>query len=200
MWEARYRDRDRYSPDGVTPHPVVQEEAELLLERAGAEGRTPGQLRAADLGAGAGRHTLALAELGMSVTAVDFAASAHELVRRSAAERGIEGRITPVTVDIAGWVPEPETTFDFIVVAYLHSGLEPLTRAARMLAPGGRLVWIAHAPASPHGPPVERRPSLAAHQDQLAELAGASVSVLRAEEFQLDEQMLDILVVVERAG
>lgn len=80
MWESRYRDEDGHTPDGVSPHPLVVEEAQAAIGRAQANGVPDGQLHAADLGSGAGRHALALAELGIAVTTIDFAASAHDLV------------------------------------------------------------------------------------------------------------------------
>lgn len=33
MWEARYRDKVGHTPDGVSPHPMVLEEAQAMLER-----------------------------------------------------------------------------------------------------------------------------------------------------------------------
>lgn len=199
MWESRYRDQDGHTPDGVDPHPVVVEQAEELIARASSAGGGAGDLQAADLGSGAGRHTVALAGLGMRVTAVDFADSAHDVVGRDAEHRGVTERITSVTADVTEWRPDGSVKFDLIVVAYLHSGLEPLRWALQWLAPGGRLVWIAHAPDSPHGPPPSvPRESLTEYRELLGGLDEKQARVLRLEEYQLDEEFLDVLAVLER--
>ena len=58
MWEDRYASGGS-SPDGAQPHPEVA----ALLDRTARE-RTGGPPTALDLGAGTGRHTLALAAAG----------------------------------------------------------------------------------------------------------------------------------------
>ncbi|GAA4282926.1 hypothetical protein GCM10022261_04570 [Brevibacterium daeguense] len=199
MWESRYRDEDGHHPDGTEPHPIVLEQAESVAARARDAGIPVSRVRAADLGSGSGRHALALAELGMSVTAIDFAASAHDLLRREAARRGIVDRITPVVADVSSWQPADSPGFDLIVAAYLHTDLEVLTRSARLLAPGGRLVWIGHAPDSPHGPPPEvRRDSLVDYRRQLEPLEAEGGRVLRLDEDALSPEFLDIIAVVEQ--
>ena len=201
MWEARYRDQEQHTPDGVEPHPVVLEQAERLIAGVQSTGGSAADLRAADLGSGAGRHALALAELGMHVTAVDFAASAHDLVHQVAAERGLAERITPVTADVSSWHPAEATRFDVIVAAYLHVGLGVLTNSAQWLSPGGRLVWIGHAPDSPHGPPAEiTRDSLADYRHQLERLDPSQWRVLLLEERELNPEFLDVIAVVERSA
>lgn len=199
MWESRYREQKEHTPDGTEPHPVVIEQAEEVIAGATSAGESPGDLRAVDLGSGSGRHTVALAELGMSVTAVDFAASAHDVVQRDARERGVEDRVTSVTADVASW--EPEGSFDLIVAAYLHiEDLGILRNTARWLAPGGRLVWIAHAPESPHGPPATVvRESLDDYRRELEPL-DSQLSVVSLEEYQLNPEFLDIIAIIENPG
>src|SRR5699024_1566191 len=104
-------------------------------------------LNALDLGSGAGRHALALAGLGVPGTAVDFAASAQELVQRDAAAQGLADRIRLVVADASTWHPTDREVFDILVASYLHIDLSLLVNSADLLAPGGRLVWIAHTPA-----------------------------------------------------
>lgn len=136
----------------------------------------------------------------MTVTAVDFAGSAHDVVHRDAVERGVADRITPVTTDVSSWQPDASTEFDLIVVAYLHSDLTVLSHAARWLAPGGQLVWIAHAPDSPHGPPpAVTRDNLTEHRHQLKSLDDDRWQVLRLEEYELNPEFLDILAVIKRS-
>src|SRR5882724_2695030 len=73
-WEERYRLED------FDPEPAA-----LVVETAKAV--TPG--KALDLACGAGRNALWLAEQGWSVTAVDGAPAAIEIVRKKASERGL---------------------------------------------------------------------------------------------------------------
>lgn len=200
MWESRYRNQDQHTPDGVTPHPVIIGQAQAVIARVVSAGGSAGDLRAADLGSGAGRHALALAGLGMHVTAVDFASSAHDLVHRMAVERGVADRITPVPADVSSWQPGEATGFDVIVAAYLHADLAVLTNSAHWLTPGGRLVWISHAPDSPHGPPAEVvRSSLTDHRRQLEQLDTSQWRVLRLDEHELNPEFLDVIAIVERS-
>ena len=199
MWEARYRDKVGHTPDGVSPHPMVLEEAQAMLERKRHNDGVSEPLNALDLGSGAGRHALALAGLGVTVTAVDFAASAQELVQRDAAAQGLADRIRLVVADVSSWHPTDREVFDILVASYLHIDLSVLVNSADLLAPGGRLVWIAHAPDSSHGPPPEVvRDTLADFRTRLASLNPDDFRVLRLEEYQLSSEFLDIIVILER--
>lgn len=85
------------------------------------------------------------------------------------------------------------------MIAYLHDDLEVLTNSVELLAPGGRLVWIGHAPGSPHGPPpTVIRESLADLRQQLDVLAESSCNVLRLEEYELNPEFLDTIAVLEK--
>lgn len=64
------------------------------LQQAGTGGL------AFDLGAGAGRDTLALARAGYDVTAVDLSARGLERVQQRAAEAGVSERVTTVVADV----------------------------------------------------------------------------------------------------
>jgi len=83
--------------------------------------------------------------LGWQVTAVDFSPVAIERGRRLAQEQGVG--VAWVVADLRDYQPEPGV-FDAVVVAYLH--LPPadlsivLGRAARALAPGGRILVVGH--------------------------------------------------------
>lgn len=201
MWESRYRDPEGHTPDGAQPHPLVIEQARSLVARRQEAGGKAGDLQAVDLGSGPGRHAVALAELGMRVTAVDFAASAHDLLRREATARGVGESITPVVADIPTWLPAHAAQFDLAVAAYLHTDLEVLADSARLLAPGGRLIWITHAPDSPHGPPPEvTRPDPADYRRTLDDLTGPEWRVLRLDEYQLNARFLDVVAIIERSA
>jgi SAM-dependent methyltransferase len=129
-WDARYAESDRlWSPD---PNATV---AELVgpLE--------PGS--ALDVGAGEGRHAVWLAALGWDVTAVDFSQVGIDKGRREAAARGIE--VGWVVADAREWSPPAGTTYDLVLVAYLHLEGDVLSRVRGWVAPGGRLVVLGHA-------------------------------------------------------
>lgn len=193
MWEKRYAS-GQDSPDGAQPHPEVA----ALLERAADEhaGRTPTAL---DLGAGTGRHTLALAGAGYDVTAVDFSPTAVRTLTAALAERRLPGR--GLVADLRSWTPQQAreqgredvpAQFDLIVGVYLHGDLPLLRRAAEWLAPGGTLLWISHAPGSVTGPPagVPRPDEL----ETLAVLEGKDLDFQRGEEVQTTETARDVVL------
>src|SRR5699024_11479823 len=92
-------------------------------------------LNALDLGSGAGRHALALAGLGVTVTAVDFVGSGNVLVQRDAAAQGLADRIRPVVADVSSWQPTDREVFDILVASYLHIDLSVLVSSAHLLSP-----------------------------------------------------------------
>lgn len=197
MWEDRYAS-GRGSPDGGQPHPEVT----ALLDRLADEraGRTPTAL---DLGSGTGRHTLALALAGYDPTAVDSSPSAVRILTDALAERGLPGRV--LTADLRTWHPEQEKAaavvpprFDLVVAVYFHDDLTLLRRAAEWLAPGGTLLWIAHAPDSVTGPPAGvPRPELL---ETLAVLEGKELDFQRAEEVPTSGTALDVVLEARRPG
>jgi tellurite methyltransferase len=131
-WDHRYRSGERPAEDlEAAPAPLVIETASQLA---------PG--KALDLACGAGRNALWLAEHGWSVTAVDGAPAAIEILRHRAAERGVEvdGRVADLE---KGEYRIEQSRWDLIVMSYyLQRDLfEP---AERGLAPGGVLVVIVH--------------------------------------------------------
>lgn len=192
-WEGRYASGEP-SPDGTRPHPEVAD----LLERTAGEraGRTPTAL---DLGAGTGRHTLALALAGYDPTAVDFSPSAVRVLADALAERGLPGRA--LVADLRTWSPEQEQRsgsdvvprqFDLVLAAYFQHDLSLLRRAAEWLVPGGRLLWITHAPGSVAGPPpAVPRPDL---EETVAVLEGKGLDLLRAERVRTTQTALDVVV------
>lgn len=131
---------DRYSATdlvwGADPNRFVA--AEL-------EGRAP-QGRALDLACGEGRNAIWLAELGWSVTGVDFADVAIERARRLAERRGVD--VEWLHADLASYEP-PAEAFQLVVIAYLQLPAAELRhvleRAVEALAPGGELMMIGHA-------------------------------------------------------
>jgi SAM-dependent methyltransferase len=197
MWEDRYAS-GASSPDGAQPHPEVA----ALLDRTAGE-RAGGPPTALDLGAGTGRHTLALAAAGCDPTALDFSPSAVRTITDALAERGLPGRA--LVADLRTWTPGQEQRsgpdavpprFDLIVAVYFQHDLALLRRAAEWLVPGGRLLWITHAPGSVEGPPpTVPRPTL---QETVAVLEGKGLDLLRAEQVRTTETALDVVVEARR--
>jgi SAM-dependent methyltransferase len=99
--------------------------------------------RALDLGAGEGRHAIWLAERGWQVTAVDFSAVGLERGLAEAGQRGLA--VDWQVADVTAWQPAPGSSFDLVLVAYLHIPGDVLGRVAGWLAPGGALVIVGHA-------------------------------------------------------
>jgi SAM-dependent methyltransferase len=130
-WDDRYRGNELVW--GAGPNQFVREIVEPL---------TPG--RAVDLACGEGRNAIWLAEQGWSVTAADFSAVGLEVGRRIAEQRAVV--VDWIVADATAW--ESTTPVDLVVVAYLQLPPEQLVRAlgnaAASLAPGGRLVVVAH--------------------------------------------------------
>src|SRR5699024_7966720 len=126
-------------PRWCSPAPVVLEQARAVLKRDRQDGGLSAPMRAADLGSGSGRHALALAELGLAVTAVDFAPSAHDLLQHEAVAQGISDRINPVVADVSSWQPSDRELFDIIVAIYLRIDLSVLLDCAELLGAAARI-------------------------------------------------------------
>lgn len=129
-WDERHRTRP-FSPD---PDPLV-------LEVAGALPLG----RALDLGCGAGRNALGLAEAGWTVTGVDFSAVALDQLGSSAAARGVT--VSTVRSDLLTFRP-PDPPVDLCLIANVHlpdaEMREVLTRARGALVEGGHLLLVGH--------------------------------------------------------
>ena len=126
-WDRRYTDGD-YRPR-TWPSPFL----EAWLDRL-PKGR------ALDLGCGAGRHALRLAEAGHQVEAIDISASAIQMARTEAEHRGLEVAWKVADLDDA----ELRTGFyDVItVIRYFNRPMWPRLIAA--LAPNGWLLIEHH--------------------------------------------------------
>ena len=166
-WDARYAEADQVWSTG--PNQFVEAELADL---------PPG--RALDLACGEGRNAIWLARRGWEVTAIDFSEVAVERARRLA-----DGLPVAWTVGDALSVELPQA--DLVVLAYLQLAPEQrrtvVRRAFAALAPGGTLLVVAHdstnlteGTGGPQDPDV-----LYTAQDVLADLAGESLEVLRAE-------------------
>ncbi|GEK80484.1 class I SAM-dependent methyltransferase [Agrococcus baldri] len=138
FWEARYADADRIWSGHVNG---------VLADVAGS--LAPGS--ALDLGCGEGGDALWLAQQGWTVTGVDLSPTAIERARAAAAAAGIPpASLRLEAADLAAWSP-PEA-YDLVSASFLQSPVllpreEILRRATGFVAPGGRLLVVAHAGA-----------------------------------------------------
>ncbi|ACY17229.1 class I SAM-dependent methyltransferase [Haliangium ochraceum] len=130
-WEERWQSEDGRA-DWSVPEPWVTACARQQRER--------GARTALDLGSGAGRHALLLAELGFETSALDAAAAGIESLRREAASRGLQ--IAATAGDMCA-LPYADQAFDYVLsfnVIY-HGDKAVVSRAiteiARVLRPGG---------------------------------------------------------------
>jgi SAM-dependent methyltransferase len=129
-WNRRWQERGSHCADDANDL-LATELAPL----------TPG--RALDLGCGAGRSAICLAERGWLVTAVDFS----DVALGFGFARAHGSEVDWVLADLRGYEPEAEA-FDLVLVLYVH--LPPgerrpfLARAAQALAPGGTIIVAGH--------------------------------------------------------
>jgi len=123
----------------LVQHPVAEEEARAV---AALLGLSAGQ-RVLDLGCGTGRHSIALAGLGLEVTGLDLSEALLAQARREASARGVEVRwVCQDMRDLDDLGP-----FDACVCLYTAFGFfgdvedqEVLLQIAAALAPAGRLL------------------------------------------------------------
>ncbi|MEY3019811.1 MAG: hypothetical protein RLZZ272_795 [Actinomycetota bacterium] len=170
-WDARY------GASGLvwssTPNVWVERECADLA---------PG--RALDLAAGEGRNAVWLAERRWDVEAIDFSPVGLDKARAMAAERGVA--LTTTVADVTA--PLDVAPADLVLVCYLQLPREPLARAlveaARLTAPGGTLVVVAHdrdnlerGIGGPPDPAV-----LPSVTEVVAALDGSGLEVVRAEQ------------------
>ncbi len=100
---------------------------------AAAQGST-----ALDVACGRGAATVALAERGYTVHAVDVSLVALGIVRRIASERGVAGRVRTLVCDLDEGLPPDLAAHDLVLCCHFHQpSLWPALRAA--VAPGGLL-------------------------------------------------------------
>lgn len=128
-WDRRWQERSHHCHDD----PV-----DVLVAEVGD--LAPG--RALDIGCGAGRAAVWLAERGWRVTGVDYSEVALGLARERRPD------LDWVLADLREYEPEP-AAFDVVLVLYVHlpsvERRQLLARAAAALVPGGTLLVLGHA-------------------------------------------------------
>ncbi len=130
-WDKRWA-TDEGRAGFVEPHPEV-----LALV---PELKTRGVRSVLDLGCGAGRHSLVLAEAGFDVQAMDGSATGLEVLRQKAAAKGLTLQFRQGDADL---LPFSDANFDYVLswdVLY-HGNLGDAGRRVaeiwRVLKPGG---------------------------------------------------------------
>lgn len=140
FWETFYGDGTRRWSGKPNPS--------LVAEVAGL---APG--RALDLGCGEGADAVWLAAQGWAVTGVDISATALAAAAEHAAEAGVADAITWQRRDLSDGLPSG--AFDLVTATFLHSPValdrtRILRAAAGLVAAGGTLLIIGHAPSASH--------------------------------------------------
>jgi SAM-dependent methyltransferase len=132
-WNRRWSGEERVHASTAPSRFLVAEVA----------GLPPGA--ALDLGCGAGRNAVWLAEQGWRVTAVDFSDVALRMARALADERRVA--VEWIEADALGWTPPPRG-YDLVCVLYLQLPAPErrivLARAAEAVRPGGTLLVLGH--------------------------------------------------------
>lgn len=130
---------------------------------------------ALDLGAGAGRDTLAMADAGLNVTAVDISPRGLERIVERAAEAGIADKIKSVAADVRTFSIRPRqyhvivatTIFDHIPMDDVSKLWQAMVTG---LADGGMLYVEVHStddPGSPTGAGAESPAPVSETADQV---------------------------------
>lgn len=188
MWDERYAASDRVWSTGPN-----REVAAIVGDWP------PG--RAVDLGAGEGRHALWLAERGWQVSAVDFSSVGIERGREEGRHRGVD--VDWVVADVTSWEPPAGTTFDLVLVAYLHVPEDVFSRLGQWLSPGGALVVVGHALRNlTEGVGGPQDPSILHTTEQLR-AAAKGLEVERCEEVLRPTDAgdaIDVVLVARRPG
>jgi SAM-dependent methyltransferase len=149
--------------------PVSADRARTLLRRLAP----PGGSRVADLGCGQGEWLLTLLEVasGVSGAGVDSAPGALAAAARSAARRGLSGRVAWHQSDATTWADGEFAAVLCVGASHAFGGLDATLEAIRgHLAPGGRVLFgdaIWEAP-----PTAAAQAALGAGASEFPDLAG----------------------------
>ncbi|MFG0918839.1 class I SAM-dependent methyltransferase [Pseudomonas fulva] len=141
LWDREY-DQASTIPSSLRPAPAhalveLMKGSEFLAERA------------LDLGCGNGRNSLFLANLGMTVTALDFSEKAVSLTLDRIKEAGLSESVEVMNQDLHDGVPACDESYDLVLDAYslCHFTRDEDQRRMvheimRVLKPGGHFIKI----------------------------------------------------------
>jgi SAM-dependent methyltransferase len=176
-WDERFLSGDHASPKPDPFLAVSSKHWPLLPSRNSARNAQPTAL---DVACGAGRHSVALAEAGFDVTAIDFSAAGLRKGADLASQGGVAVDWMERDLESAG-ADFGESLYDLVAVFFfLHRPLFPALR--RSLKPGGLLVYKTYSVdqlSNPGGP--RRREYLLEPNELLRAFAGFRVLVYEEE-------------------
>lgn len=209
FWDERYSSSERVW-SGRPNQRLVEQTADL----------EPGT--ACDVGCGEGADAIWLAEQGWQVTALDVSVVALERTAQHALDRGVDDRVRVGEHDVLAGHPPPvprhSDGFDLVSAHFMHVPREYFDdvyrRIAAAVAPGGRLLVVAHHPDDvesgarrPHGPdlmfPPEQLLAALGLADGSSEEWEVEVADAPVREQQTDDgpvQVRDTVVRVRRRG
>jgi SAM-dependent methyltransferase len=204
-WDERHPDNRRLGWDERHSHGDFEGDGPNPTLVGGVAGLTPSS--ALELAAGSGTNAVWLATQGWRTTAVDWSPVGLANGRAKKETAGVE--VEWLERDLFVWTP-PVGAFDLVVVVYLH--LPPderavvYARAAAAVAPGGRLVVVAHDPINATegqgGPPDTTRLFTAAELATELLAADPTLVVERAEVVRRvplpDRAPIDALLLIRR--
>jgi 2-polyprenyl-3-methyl-5-hydroxy-6-metoxy-1,4-benzoquinol methylase len=136
--------KDLYARSGV--YAVIHQERQAVVLRWIDElGLAPGAC-ILDIGCGAGFVSIALAQRGFSVHAIDSAEAMVEQASRNATEAGLADRISVAVGDVYR-LDEPDDAFDLVlaigVLPWLDQPRRAIREMARVTRPGGNVILTA---------------------------------------------------------
>lgn len=201
FWEERYSGADRVWSGRVNS---------ALADVAGA--LSAGS--ALDLGCGEGADVIWLAEHGWRAAGIDISTTAIERARRAARAAGLDPTQASFTAaDLSAL--EPEHQYDLVTASFFHSPVELpraaiLSRAAKLVAPGGHLLVTSHAAAPPWADASAHDHTFPTVESEVADLALAEdewsvvTAEIRTREARSPEgapaTLDDLVVLARRAG
>lgn len=137
-WRAIYED-DRLVP-------LIYRERRQATLRWVEELGLPTGARVLEVGCGAGLTSVALAQRGLAVEAIDSTQTMTDLTRREAETAGLAGRLNARVGDVHN-IEFASESFDLVmavgVIPWLHSPSRGVDEMARVLRPGGYLLLTA---------------------------------------------------------
>ena len=101
-----------------------------------------------EIGAGTGRFSFLLAEMGAEVTALDISQEMLDVLQRKAKEANLSGKISVVRADASQKIPLSDNSFDFCIaintLSHVKNSENLLKEVCRVLKPNG--IFLANYP------------------------------------------------------